>query len=102
MKRVGIRSSDSGAAPRLPNLDGFAAKLGGTTPGVGTKNGVCSLCGAKGHTAASHVGGKAVVDAKPSGEAIEQDKATQFLINKSPLTTGNPNYKSPGSAGGMT
>ncbi len=38
----------------------------------------------------------------PSGPALAQDRATQFLLNNSPLSTGNINYKSPGSAGGMT
>lgn len=37
-----------------------------------------------------------------TGPAVEQNRATQFLINDSPLTTGNKNYKSPGCEGGMS
>jgi hypothetical protein len=49
------------------------------------------------------IGVKPPTDPEPSGEAITQDRATQFGYgNKSSQTTGNANYKSPGSAGGMT
>jgi hypothetical protein len=106
MKRVGVRRSglSSESPPRLPELDGCPAKLGGSPM-------KCTLCGASGHRASAHSGGKAVVDraepstdtnVKPSGEAIGQNRGTQFGTNKSPLTTGNPNYKSPGSEGGMS
>ena len=67
----------------------------------------CSLCGGSGHTAASHgsvaIRKKTQDDNIDHGTAAAQDRATQFGYNNgSPLTTGNPNYKSPGWAGGMT
>jgi hypothetical protein len=107
MSRVGVRKSGIPPAEtpgRIPSLDGTPARLGGSPAR-------CSLCGASGHSASSHVGGKAIVDraepdtsdnATPSGPAIRMDQATQFGVNDSPYTTGNANYKSPGSEGGMS
>lgn len=47
--------------------------------------------------------GKLPETSGPTGEAIEQNRATQFGYgNDSPLTTGNKNYKSPGCEGGMS
>lgn len=37
-----------------------------------------------------------------SSNAVKQNSETEFEQNESELTTGNENYKSPGSAGGMT
>jgi hypothetical protein len=42
------------------------------------------------------------VSGGPTGEAIAQNRATRFDINKSPLTTGNVNYKPPGCEDGMS
>jgi hypothetical protein len=71
-------------------------------PGVTTS--LCTLCGGRGHTAASH---GSVKNGKGgdtySGPATQQNKATEFgFHNGSPLTTGNTNYRSPGFEGGMS
>lgn len=97
MKKIGVKSSASG----VHSLDGFAAKLG-TTKEIPTG---CSLCGAVGHKASAHAGGKAVVDGDEDsghGPAKDMDRATQDDFNKSRYNTGSPNYQPPGYEGGMS
>jgi hypothetical protein len=70
-------------------------------PGVTTS--ICTLCGGRGHSAASHGSVKDAKGSTYSGPAVKQNHATQFAWNNgSPLTTGNATYRSPGYEGGMS
>lgn len=102
MKRIGIKSGPvEGAAPHIPKLDGSPAKICAESPNADEKRAYCSLCGAKGHDARTHAAG--LMKARPSGEAIEENRESQAgWLSKSSQFTGNANYKSPGSEGGMS
>lgn len=84
------------AGENIPDLDGIAAKISGSAV---SNEKTCTFCDAKGHTAVEHLSTKE--SAEPSGEALKNDKATQYgwVENESNLTTGNEEYELPGARG---
>lgn len=115
-KSIGVRSTGSSRQPdkayglpkgaKTPMVEKESHRppvkeIQSARPGVTTS--ICTLCGGKDHTAASHGSVKNDKSDGPTGPAIKQNRATQFGFNNgSPLTTGNSNYRSPGYEGGMS
>jgi hypothetical protein len=105
-KTIGIsKAKGCCAGANIPDLDGLAAKIGGSAEG----DSYCTMCGERGHKATAHAGGKAYVrdcttagepeegESGPSGEALKGDRDSQNgWPDNAANVTGSEKYERPG------